>query len=246
MKEPFFIVGCVRSGTTLLRNILRRHPNLECPEETFFFRWGDPFASVRYDQQTQIAVLKKHRAIDGISGEEFRSLYDSATTRRALADRYGEFYLKKRNNSMARWFDKSPQNVYGMLLISALYPGVKFIHIHRSPLNVVASLLEGKVMLPHTLKGGVNYWNEAMQIINKFKEAWPEQVFELSYEELTTDLEANINELLSFLDEDVSAIKLTTDMVHLEQNKYLKYLQKEDVEYIRQHCRLFMTRYGYF
>lgn len=246
MKEPFFIVGCVRSGTTLLRDILRSHPNLECPEETFFFRWSDPFASVRYDQQTQVAVLKKHREIDGISEQEFRSLYDSATTRRALADHYGEFYLKKRNNSRARWFDKSPQNVYGMLLISALYPGVKFVHIHRNPLNVVASLLEGKVMLPHTLKGGVNYWNEAMQIINKFKKAWPEQVFELSYEGLTTDLQANINELLSFLGENPSGIRFTTDMVHFEKNKYLEYLQKKDVEYVREHCCFFMTQYGYF
>ncbi|MGH8551169.1 MAG: sulfotransferase family protein, partial [Methylococcales bacterium] len=137
------------------------------------------------------------------------------------------------------------QNVYGMLLISAMYPGVKFIHIHRNPLNVVASLLDGKVMRPHTLKGSVNYWNEAMQIINKFKEAWPEQVFELSYEALTSNLETNIQKALSFLDEDPSRIELAPDMVHLEQNKYLTHIGKQDVEYIRQHCGLFMTQYGY-
>ncbi|MGH8476485.1 MAG: sulfotransferase family protein [Methylococcales bacterium] len=245
MKEPFFIVGCVRSGTTLLRDILRNHPNLECPEETFFFRWGDPFASVRYDQLIEIPILKIHREIDGISEQEFRVLYDAAATRRALADYYGEIYLNKRNNSAARWFDKSPQNVYGMLLISALYPGVKFVHIHRNPLNVVASLMEGKGMLRHTLKGGVNYWNEAVQIINQFKQAWPRQVFELSYESLTKDPAQKIYDLLSFVDEDPSGIEFDREMVHSARNTYLDHLRQTDVEYVREHCRRFMIQYGY-
>lgn len=244
-KEPFFIVGCVRSGTTLLRDILREHPHLECPEETNFFRWGDPFASVRYDSHMQMTILKKHRIIDGISDHEFHRLYESVTTRRELADRYGALFLQKRGNPEARWFDKTPQNVYGMLLISALYPGVKFIHIHRNPLNVVTSLLEGKVMRPHTVKGGVNYWNEAMQIINKFKETWPEQVFELSYESLTSELAAKFNQLLLFLGEDPSRIEISADRVHPEQNKYLEHLRNEDVEYICHHCRQFMSQYGY-
>ena len=42
---PFFLVGCVRSGTTLLRNLLRQHPNLESPEETHFFRWPHSFGT---------------------------------------------------------------------------------------------------------------------------------------------------------------------------------------------------------
>ena len=49
-NTPFFILGCVRSGTTLLRDILRIHPRLESPEETHFFRWADPYASPRYER----------------------------------------------------------------------------------------------------------------------------------------------------------------------------------------------------
>ena len=45
-RPPFFILGCVRSGTTMLRNALRLHPNLASPEETHFYRWGEPFGSV--------------------------------------------------------------------------------------------------------------------------------------------------------------------------------------------------------
>ena len=44
-QAPFFVLGCVRSGTTMLRDALRMHPHLACPEETHFFRWGEPFGS---------------------------------------------------------------------------------------------------------------------------------------------------------------------------------------------------------
>ncbi|HHX90266.1 MAG TPA: sulfotransferase, partial [Paracoccus sp.] len=40
---PLFILGCVRSGTTLVRNLLRRVPDTICPEETHYFRYGEPF-----------------------------------------------------------------------------------------------------------------------------------------------------------------------------------------------------------
>ncbi|HEV8165823.1 MAG TPA: sulfotransferase, partial [Actinomycetota bacterium] len=34
--RPIFIVGCQRSGTTLLRLILDAHPNISCGPETRF------------------------------------------------------------------------------------------------------------------------------------------------------------------------------------------------------------------
>src|SRR5438445_12707097 len=37
MTQPFpFIVGCVRSGTTLLRAMLERHPRMATPPESYF------------------------------------------------------------------------------------------------------------------------------------------------------------------------------------------------------------------
>jgi hypothetical protein len=35
--KPFFIVGCPRSGTTLLSVLLDRHSSVAVPPETFFF-----------------------------------------------------------------------------------------------------------------------------------------------------------------------------------------------------------------
>jgi len=66
-NAPFFIVGCVRSGTTMLRDVLRRHPNLTAPEETHLFRWTEPFGTEAYMRGVRSnAVLKRHREMDGI------------------------------------------------------------------------------------------------------------------------------------------------------------------------------------
>ena len=36
LQSPFFIVGCGRSGTTLLRTMLNHHPNVAVPVESLF------------------------------------------------------------------------------------------------------------------------------------------------------------------------------------------------------------------
>src|SRR5262245_40208202 len=133
-NTPFFILGCVRSGTTMLRDFLRLHSRLECPEETHFFRWADPFGSPRYDRNyIAMKIFDQHRKMDGISNPEFFEAKDQANDRKEISDAYGRMYLKARNNEVGRWFDKTPQNIYGIFLISHLYPDAKFIHIHRHP-----------------------------------------------------------------------------------------------------------------
>src|SRR6185369_78712 len=75
---PFFILGCVRSGTTMLRDVLRGHPNLACPEETHFFRWASPFGTPEYMKSLDAPVLRKHREMDGITEAEFKAILKAA------------------------------------------------------------------------------------------------------------------------------------------------------------------------
>src|SRR5262245_1158574 len=86
---PFFVLGCVRSGTTMLRDVLRLHPNLAAFEETHLFRWAEPFGTDAYARGvTTNPVLKKHCEIDGIMEEEFATMLRQATLRADLYNRY--------------------------------------------------------------------------------------------------------------------------------------------------------------
>ena len=246
LKSPFFILGCARSGTTLLRNVLRMHSSLVCPEETHFFRWGFPFASdeffnIVHDDPT----LKFHRELDRISGENFARIYETAESLKELQSGYAEALPEWRVASKHRWFDKTPQNVYGMLLISGMYPDAKFIHMHRHPLNVVASLKQGKVMPKHTVLAGINMWLEAATIVAEYDKAWPARVINVSYERLTDNPQSELESVLGFISEPWEDQLLQKVAIHPERNQYEAVLTEQEIAQVRRLLKEQMAAYGY-
>jgi hypothetical protein len=247
-NTPFFVLGCVRSGTTLLRDILRLHPRLESPEETHFFRWSDPYASPRYERNYIGAKLfKNHRQIDGVSDFAFHISRFFARDRKEISDFYGQYYLQARNNVDGRWFDKTPQNVYGILLLGYMYPTAKFVHIYRNPLNVVSSLKEGKVMAKHEIKGGINYWLESMIMINEYKKmpGAADRFIEICYEDMVSSPKPQISKILEFINEDSSVFDFQKVNTHKENDKYKKNLSDSEISYVKQLCEPFYSMYGY-
>ena len=243
---PFFLVGCVRSGTTLLRNLLKQHPNLHAPEETHLFRWPHPFGTVDFSHiQQHNETLRAHRGLDGVSEERYEALLNAATSRRALQDGYAKLFFESQNIAAGRWFDKTPQNIYGILLLSAVYPEAKFVHIVRHPLNVVTSLKAGKVMGPHSLEAAINTWFEAVSIAHEFGSAWPDRLHTLTYENLTQSPQAEMRALLDFLGEPALEGHFDFTQVHPERDRYQEDLTGQEQDTVRQRLASEMARYGY-
>ena len=183
--------------------------------------------------------------MDGVEERRFSELYERAMDRRGLQDAYSSHFLSSRQTPNLRWFDKTPQNVYGLLLISGMYPEATFIHIHRHPLNVVASLKLGEVMPVHTTLAAINAWLEAVTIVKGYKSAFPDRMLEVSYESLTTDADVTVRRVLKFVDE-VWEEGLTSDLaLHGEQNKYLSVLSEPDIALIKRVLADQMEFYGY-
>lgn len=243
---PFFVLGCVRSGTTMLRDALRMHPNLGCPEETHFFRWGEPYGTdAMLRALSNNAVLKRHREMDGITEPEFAELLKKCTSRGELYERYMALYLQRRKPGAKRWFDKTPQNVYGALLAASSIPRSKFVHIVREPINVVASLRIGRIVKVESLTGACNYWNEAVQIVAGLKRAYPARVYELRYEDFVAQPMAQMKLLLDFIGEPFQdswfdALK-TRQIDHRDEGV----LTADELTVVRTLCRAGRERYGY-
>ncbi|TDM05596.1 MAG: hypothetical protein C4K60_12640 [Ideonella sp. MAG2] len=243
---PFFIVGCVRSGTTMLRDVLRRHPNLACPEETHFFRWGDPFGTDALNRAlTNNAVLKKHREIDGVSEEEFKKILAESNNRGDLYQRYMRLYIAKNKPSATRWFDKTPQNIYGALLIATTMPKAKFIHIVRDPRNVAASLRLGKVVKVESIVGSANYWHESVQIIKGLKRAFPERVHELRYEDFVAEPLVHVESILNFLGEPFDPTTFAGLSIRNSDHAEEALLSPDDLSRLEIICQLGLKRYRY-
>ena len=127
-----FILGCVRSGTTLIRNLLLKQEKIICPQETHYYRYGEPFKTDTYRNQINQKILKFHRELDGISHEEFMKIYRKSRNRRQLMEGYISFMAKQSGLNDFKWFDKTPQNIYGLSMIMADFPRAKFLSMVRN------------------------------------------------------------------------------------------------------------------
>jgi hypothetical protein len=119
--KPIFIVGCPRSGTTLLRQMLDTHSRISCGPETQFLQ-----DLARIEEQNWDRL---HRF--GISQEEWRSW---------VAAFFARLHLEyARQQGKARWADKSPNYALILDYVDTLFPTCQVIHVIRDGRDVVAS-----------------------------------------------------------------------------------------------------------
>ncbi len=246
MKAPFFIIGCVRSGTTMLRNVLRLHPNLTAPEETHFYRWTDPYGTDGSQHLlSKNATLVRHRAIDGITEDEFARMLATALTRRQLYQRYMALFLERSKPGATRWFDKTPQNVYGAAMLAADFPSARFVHIVRNPLDVVLSLRAGAVMKVSSLVGASNYWLESVTNIHSLKKAWPGRVLEFRYDEFNADPQSHAERVLRFVGEPLVPGFMDSFVARPRSYDHQEALQPAELATVRRICGKWASAYGY-
>ena len=243
---PLFIIGCVRSGTTLVRDLLRRQAGVICPEETHYYRFGDPFRTPGYKNAVlKNATLKKHREIDGLPDEVFETLLAKARSRADLMRAHVAHMAEAKGLSEYRWFDKTPQNVYGLAMIRAEFPRARFLHLVRNPLNVVASLKLGRVVKISDIHAACNSWIEAVQIVRTSAPLLGNDLLEMRYEDITTDPVGRMNQLLAFSGMGQNMSVYSAKDAHHERNQYHDVLSPREQKIIRDRCKKLATTYGY-
>lgn len=135
MKE-LFIVGCGRSGTTMVQQALNRHPQILIPPETGFF--SDIAGSPRRLQRSRLRRLEIDLGIElsplptGIEGvEQTKAVYGQIA--RAYTRRLGR-------EGTAYFGDKSPRHLLVAPRLYELFPQAKFILVYRDGRDVAMSL----------------------------------------------------------------------------------------------------------
>lgn len=239
--KPFFIVGAPRSGTTMLRDMLK-NDQYYSPEETHFYRWSEPFGSKAYFFHYKNNVtLNRHREIDGISDEVFWQLYDGCLTRKDLNDRYCS--LVANSKGAQNWFEKTPQNIYLLPLLAVQQHEKTIIHIYRSPYDVIKSLMVGKVLKVSELIGATNYWLESMQIVEAVKPYLGGRLVEICYEDLVGKNEAELAKLESAVGYKVSDAAYQ-DLKYTPSSPQ-DFFNSNQLSLINKLCKKYMDIYGY-
>lgn len=189
-QRPIFIIGCPRSGTTLLRLILDSHPNISCGPETKFLE----------DLET---IVGKH----WVRIERYG--FEKSYWHQKMAEFFNSFqmeYTAKRGKQ--RWAEKSPNYTRKLGFINALFPNSQFIHIIRDGRDVVASHRDR-----WGYKAGIQAtktWGNDLKSAVKFGKKLPgNRYYELRYEELVKNTEKTLLPLFEFLQEpwDTNVLK---------------------------------------
>jgi hypothetical protein len=201
------LVGCNRSGTTMLRGMFDSHPELAVPPESYFVVPALRRAS-EYERDRGLdidALFADLRANPSFARNwqlpadvlaELRRVPPPDTAAAVLA--LYAAYAHERGK--ARYADKTPQHVLHLELLTRAFPSARVVHLVRDGRNVVPSLLEA----PHgptRYADGVEYWRTRVLAGRQAGATLgPTRYVEIRYEDLVEDPEARLRELCAFLD----------------------------------------------
>jgi hypothetical protein len=167
--NPFvFIVGCPRSGTTLLQRVVNAHPRWAIVNQS---RWIPGFfKNVSHTSPDGLVTrecipwLLNYRGLFpkmGISGEELEHWLEAgplsfARFVSAIFDRYGQLQGKPLVG------DKTPTYVRSIRLLHALWPEARFVHLIRDGRDVCLSTVNWKKMAARLTASFVTWREDAV------------------------------------------------------------------------------------
>jgi len=201
-NSPIFIVGCPRSGTTLLRNLLRSHPNLSFPSESHFIPklyklYGHP-KSNKEAKRIAAAILKIqwvrewNVALKASSFSHFRTYSE-------IISKIYETYAAKENKP--RWGDKTPQYLLDISILVELYPKCKILNIYRDGRDVALSWKKVNFGPRNTFMAALTWKKYNETGFQKGRTLPKENYLEVRHESLLNDPEKIMKEICDFIEE---------------------------------------------
>lgn len=183
--QPIFIVGMLRSGTTLIEQILASHPNVHGAGERPDFR---------------NAILN----VAGPASPEYPELVPTLTP--TQISEIGAKYLSTMTASMpavARFADKLPGNFLLIGLIYLALPNARIIHARRNPVDTCLSCfsIDFREPVPYAYDLGElgRYYRAYDRLMHYWHDVLPEgAMLEVQYEDVVADLETQARRIIAY------------------------------------------------
>jgi len=240
MQSPVFIVGALRSGTTLLRLMVDHHPDI-CifGEFEYAVRWiedGNPPPLHEYHRQ-----LRADRVFRADGLEIDPSLDYQGLVRSFLQQATESSGKPIRGAAIHSNFHELPP----------LFPDAKLIHLLRDPRDVSRSCIGmGWVGNPYY---GTKYWMEPVLRWRALEPSLsPSQKHELRYEDLIRDPVGELTKICEFLgvDFDEAMLSYPGDSTYASPDvglveQWRRKLSDDEVMWIESVCSPLMDEVGY-
>ena len=210
--KPIFIVGMPRSGTSLVEQIISSHHSVYGAGE------------LEYLAQNSYKELKKHYASTNNVFSEKSFLY--------IRERYLES-LSNLNVSESIITDKMPLNFRFIGFILSAFPDAKIVHLNRDARATCWSIYKYYFKsdgngYSYNLQDLVSYYCLYDELMKFWHKLYPNQIYDISYEDLTTNQENETRNLLEYcgLDWDDNCINFHTNKRAVKTTSALQVKEK--------------------
>jgi tetratricopeptide (TPR) repeat protein len=186
-REHVFLLGFMRSGTTLLEQVLATHPDLVHLEER------QTFSELTDRYMDDAAGLDRLANLDEKELAEARRTYWDGV-RGFGSEPKGKIFL-----------DKQPLNNFNLPLIAKLFPDAKIIFALRDPRDVVFSCFrrhfEVNAMMFEFLKlpDAANFYDLVMRLTSVYRTKLPLHIHEHRYEDMVEDFDGRVKAVCDFI-----------------------------------------------
>jgi tetratricopeptide (TPR) repeat protein len=188
-RDPIFIVGLPRAGSTLLEQILASHSQVEGTMEL-----PNVFALAH--------KLDRQR----LAGEEPEYPRNLADLSHDDVTRFGEEFIRDtrvyRKEGTPYFIDKMPNNFRHIGLIHMILPNAKIIDARRSAMGCCFSgfkqlFAEGQEFTYGLTEVGT-YYRDYVQLMDHWDNVLPGKILRVRYEDVVADLETQVRRLLDY------------------------------------------------
>ena len=182
---PIFILGMLRSGTSLVEQILASHPDV--------FGAGElkDLAILTGRIGTADSSRKFPECIADLDCESLEDMGKEYITR-----------IRKHSEDSKHVTDKMPQNFLYIGLIKAILPNARIINCIRDPMDNCLSIFKNYFNTTHNYSYDMTelgqYYNLYVDLMEYWRSSLPGFIYDLSYESLVTDQENQMRQLLDF------------------------------------------------
>ncbi|HWG46572.1 MAG TPA: sulfotransferase [Gemmataceae bacterium] len=193
--KKFFILGCPRSGTTMVQQALNRHSRIAIPAETKFF-----FSFVGHPRESQLRHIERLNADLNIQLPAPPARIVTEAEGRAFYELMAQQYVERSPKKDITYFgEKTPEHTGHLPRIRQMFPEAKIVILYRDGRDVAASLTRMPWM-SSSLYANFAVWLYYHWVIQRVKERDSSNLYFARYEDIVADPRRQMRGILRFLD----------------------------------------------
>jgi len=189
-KDPIFILGLPRAGSTLIEQILASHSMID--------------GTLELPNILSIAQSLRGDDIYGKEGNYPKSMKSlTLDQRESLGKKYiDETQMHRKDAPM--FADKMPNNFRHIGLIHLIMPNAKIIDARRYPLDCCFSMFKQLFAQGQEFSYGLaeagSYYNSYVKLMDHWNKVLPNKILRVNNEDVVEDLEGQVRRMLDYLE----------------------------------------------